>query len=304
MDALKRLGALPGMTEVKAQVEQLVQFARISAMRKKQGLKAQPQSNHMVFTGNPGTGKTTAARLIGEAFASLGLLKSSSDEMPFVEIHHADITHPHVGQAERTIKARFKQAKGGVVFIDEAYAFIASESSHNTGDKVIAAIVQLMEDMREEIMVIAAGYPEDLESFLDSNPGLRSRFSNKVNFPDYSIPDLIRIAQVMCSDREYVASPEYLESLSAYLWAEKSAPGFGNARTVRNVIEQSIRIHSVRVSRIFQPSREDLTLLRAIDAPVVKVNPSEKEDLIRSLRDIQQRLFEIEVREISTQKER
>lgn len=304
MDALKRLGALPGMTEVKAQVEQLIQFARISAMRKKQGLKAQPQSNHMVFTGNPGTGKTTAARLIGEAFASLGLLKSNSDKMPFVEIHHADITHPHVGQAEQTIKARFKQAKGGVVFIDEAYAFIDGESNHRSDDKVIAAVVQLMEDMRDEIMVIAAGYPEDMEKFLDSNPGLRSRFSNKVHFPDYSVPDLIRIAQVMCSDREYIASPEYLESLSAYLWAEKSSPGFGNARAVRNALEQSIRVHSVRVSQIFQPSREDLSFLRGVDAPVVKINSSLKEDLIRSLRDIQQRLFEIEIKEISTLKER
>ncbi|RNB94419.1 AAA family ATPase [Brevibacillus parabrevis] len=203
-EALERLGALPGMFAVKNQVEQMIQFAKISKLRERQGLKTTPQSNHMVFKGNPGTGKTTAARLIGEAFAALGMLKTSHDEPPFVEIHHADVTHPHVGQAERTIKDKFKEAKGGVLFIDEAYAFVAGESSHKTGDKVIAAIVQLMEDMRDEIVVIAAGYPEDMAEFLNENPGLRSRFPTTIHFADYEVSDLIQIAAFFCSERERV----------------------------------------------------------------------------------------------------
>jgi stage V sporulation protein K len=295
---------MPGMTDVKDQVKQIIQFSRISAMRKKQGLKCQAQTNHMIFTGNPGTGKTTAARLIGEAFAQIGLLnrrsRNSDDELPFVEIHHADVIHPHVGQAERTIKEKFKQAKGGVIFIDEAYAFVDGESSHRTDDKVIATIVQLMEDMRNEIMVIAAGYPEDMESFLDSNPGLRSRFPNRVHFPDYAVPDLILIAQQLLADQEFTATPDYLDALTSVLWIERAKPHFGNARTVRNHVERSIRRQAMRLSQVPDPTRQDLTSLQGCDlvhdAQAVRV--TEKEILARTIQEAQRRLMELDLKEI------
>ncbi|RDW17029.1 stage V sporulation protein K [Oceanobacillus arenosus] len=303
--ALKQLGELPGMINVKMQVEQIIQLKKISKLREQHGLKNQSQSNHLVFTGNPGTGKTTAARLIGEAFAALGILKSSdlddSDDLPFVEIHHADVISKYVGDSEKTIKAKFNQARGGVLFIDEAYAFVGGDQTHKTGEKVIASIVQLMEDLRDEVMVIAAGYSREMDDFLDSNPGLRSRFSNTVNFPDYSVPDMIQIAQKMLFDQEYQADNDYMNSLANRLWLEKDKKGFGNARTVRNIIEESIRMHSVRISQLDAPTREDLILLMGIDLQLnVQDTLSEKEKLQKAMSQIQARLLEFELREIVT----
>lgn len=301
MKPLEKLGQLPGMLDVKKQVEQIIQFNRISKMRAIQGLKTESQSLHLVFTGNPGTGKTTAARLIGEAFSSLGILKSDSNrkDIPFIEIHHADVTSKFVGTAEKTIIEKFKQARGGVLFIDEAYAFIAGETEHKSGEKVIAAIVQQMEDMREEVMVIAAGYANEMDNFLDSNPGLRSRFSNSVAFPDYSVPDMVVIAQKMLDDRDYFADNDYLRELANRLWVEKDKKGFGNARTVRNIVEQSIRLHSARVAYMDTPSRQDLMLLTVFD--IEKANDkalTEKEILLKSLSQIQGRLLEIDLMEL------
>jgi stage V sporulation protein K len=306
--ALNKLGALPGMMEIKGQVEQIIQFNRISKLRKRQGLKTGAHSNHMVFTGSPGTGKTTAARLVGEAFASMGILKSKvkreEDSMPFVEVHHADITGSLVGEAEKNIKKKFEQARGGVLFIDEAYAFLESErSSHKTGEKVIATIVQLMEDMRDEILVIAAGYSREMDTFLDFNPGLRSRFTNIVNFTDYSVPDMIAIAQTMLFERDYQADSEYFTILANLLWAEKDKKRFGNARTVRNVIERSIRIQSVRVSQYEYPSREDLMLLTKEDIQEPgQVLLNEKDILLKALNHIQTRLLDYELKEIISRK--
>lgn len=304
--ALQQLGILPGMLEIKKQVEQIIQFHRVSKLRAQKGLKSQSQSLHMVFTGSPGTGKTTAARLVGEAFAVMGILKSpqkGNGKIPFIEIHHADVTSKFVGEAEKTIKKKFNEAKGGVVFIDEAYAFIDGESAHKSDDKVVAAIVQLMEDLREEVMVIAAGYSAEMGKFLDSNPGLRSRFSNTVHFPDYSVPDMIRIAQTMLSDRDYRPDNEFLDLLAKKLWSEKDKNGFGNARTVRNILEQSIRMQSVRVSQIPSPTREDLSFLTKLDIQIPEQEIlSEKEILQKAMQQIQGRLFELELKELTAGK--
>jgi stage V sporulation protein K len=303
IQALQQLGKLPGMFNIKLQVEQIIQFHRVSKLRLQNGLKTVPQSLHMVFTGSPGTGKTTAARLIGEAFATMGFLKSKDSngkDVPFVEIHQADITSKFVGEAEKTILKKFKQARGGVLFIDEAYAFLAGkDSDHKTDEKVITAIVQMMEDMREEVIVIVAGYTKEMNKFLDSNPGLRSRFANTVDFPDYSVLDMILIAQTMLKEREYRATHEFLSLLSNQLWVEKDKKGFGDARTVRNIIEQSIRLHSVRVSQLLNPSREDLMLLTPSDIQTSGQKLlGEKEILLRALNQIQSRLLECELQEI------
>lgn len=305
-EALNQLGMLPGMANVKEQVAQIIQFKKISKLRSQNGLKASSQSLHMVFTGSSGTGKTTAARLIGEAFASLGILKgrnSETDSLPFVEVHHADVTSPLVGEAEKNIKKKFKKAQGGVLFIDEAYAFLDGESTHKTDDKVVTAILQLMEDMRDEVMVIIAGYPEETEQFLDSNPGLRSRFANTIHFPDYSVPDLILIAQTMLKELEYKADRDFLEVLANQLWIEKDEKGFGNARTVRNILEQSIRRHSVRVAEISAPSVDDLTLLKGVDIQTGSTKMlTEKDLLLKALNQIKQKLLVYEIKELSVRK--
>jgi stage V sporulation protein K len=292
--ALDQLGALPGMSDVKSQVEQMTSFARVSKLRERNGLKAEPHSNHMVFTGNPGTGKTTAARLIGQAFAALGLLKSYNNDPPFVEVHHADFVSRYVGDEEKRIKSKFQEAKGGVLFIDEAYTLLG-KSEAMTSEKTVGAIVQMLEDMRDEIVVIVAGYPEEMEKFLDCNPGLRSRFSNVIHFPDYETKDLIRIAEFMCSERDYKMTAEFRQSFAQQLKQEKLHTNFGNARTVRNLIEQAIKRQSVRVGRVASPGRRDLILLTGDDIKFEKrETPNEKIVLTKTLQKIQDRLEEIE----------
>lgn len=265
---LDELEAMPGMLHVRSQVERIIQLKRISELRKRNGLKAESCSNHMVFTGNPGTGKTTAARMIGRAFASMGLLKQRSniEESPFVEIHHADVESELVGRAEKNIAAKFKEAEGGVIFIDEAYSFLG-RAEHRSSEKTIAVMVQMMEDMRDRVMVIVAGYPKEMEEFVNYNPGLRSRFSNTVHFPDYGVSDLLRIAAHICSERDYKMTEEYKQKLSVRLSQEIALPGFGNARTVRNLVEYSIKVQAVRLSNIASPARRDLVLLTKADAP-------------------------------------
>ncbi|MBA9088796.1 stage V sporulation protein K [Fontibacillus solani] len=298
-DALNRLSAMPGMVQVKDQVEQMVQYHRIAELRKQNRLKTRPQSNHMVFTGNPGTGKTTAARLIGEAFAEIGLLGRQGGDVPFVEISQGSITEAHVGASEKKVTSKFKEARGGVLFIDEAYAFIGN-AAHRHDQKVVATMVQAIEDMREEIVVIAAGYPKDMAEFLAFNPGLASRFPNTIHFPDYGVPDLVRIAQQMLLDQEYQAAPDYLEVLASVMWIEKSQPNFGNARTVRNHVERSIRRQSIRVSKMKQPSRKDLATLIGVDLvhSPTDVAHTEREALNRVIQEANGRLFELDLRAI------
>lgn len=267
--ALDKLQALPGMTAVKEQVEQIIHAHRIAEARKQNGLKAVPHSNHMVFTGNPGTGKTTAARLIGEVFTAMGLLKSPKKDggiSPFVEVHQADIAHPHVGESEQAMMKKFALARGGVLFIDEAYSLIG-HSKHNTDSKVVAAIVQQMEDMRDEIIVIAAGYPKDMNQFLDFNPGLRSRFNTTIHFPDYSVQDMLHVAAHMCKEREYQMTAEFGQALGMRLAYEMGEKGFGNARTVRNIMEAAIKRQSSRVAKLPQIRRTDLFNLTGPDMP-------------------------------------
>ncbi|MED5019311.1 AAA family ATPase [Paenibacillus chibensis] len=297
--ALNKLASMPGMRSVKEQVEQMIHFARVAKLREKNNLKTTQHSNHMIFTGNPGTGKTTAARLIGEAFAEIGLLKGNGKGVPFVEVHHSMITHPHVGEAERRMAAKFKEAKGGVLFIDEAYAFLG-DSDSRTDEKVIATIVQYTEDMRDEIVVIAAGYPEEMAEFVSYNPGLASRFPTTIHFSDYAVPELVQIAQQMVLEQEYQASPDYLEALASVMWIEKSRQHFGNVRTLRNHVERSIRRQSTRVVRMPQPSRKDLATLQAVDLvhSPQEVQSSEKEVLQRIIREAQNRLFELDLKEI------
>nr|WP_285891207.1 AAA family ATPase [Paenibacillus pasadenensis] len=222
----------------------------------------------MVFTGNPGTGKTTAARLIGEVFTSMGLLKSPKKDgvSPFVEIHQADIAHPHVGESEKIMLKKFQLARGGVLFIDEAYSFMG-KASHNTDGKLVAIIVQQMEDMRDEIIVIAAGYPKDMNKFLDFNPGLRSRFNTTIHFPDYSVQDMLHVAAHMCKEREYQMTAEFGQALGMRLAYEMGEKGFGNARTVRNIMEAAIKRQSSRVAKLPQIRRTDLFNLTGPDMP-------------------------------------
>ncbi|AUM64299.1 stage V sporulation protein K [Brevibacillus laterosporus] len=297
--ALKRLYSLPGMGSLKSQVDEFIYFAKISKLREENGLKSEAHSNHMLFLGNPGTGKTTAARLIGEAFGYMGLLKTEHENIPFVEIHHTDITSELVGRAEKNVEKKFEEARGGVLFIDEAYTFIGTDS-HKSSEKVVAAIVQMLEDMRDEVMVIAAGYPKEMEDLMGFNPGLRSRFPNKVYFQDYGIPDLLKIAEFICEERDYRMSSGFTDRLSVHLLQEINQPNFGNARSVRNIVERSIKRQAMRLSEMEDPQVNDLMLLtdQDLEEPTTTKEVPEKEELIHQLKLIHKRLEELELLEM------
>lgn len=275
--ALDQLASYPGMAAVKSQVEQIIQFHKVAKLRSAHGLKTENLNNHMVFTGNPGTGKTTAARLIGEAFTALELIKTQLAKPPFIEIGHADVTSELFGKAEQNVTAKFNQARGGVLFIDEAYAFIGE---HNANEKLMATIVQLMENMRDEVIVIAAGYPKEMEDFLNFNPGIRSRFSNIVHFPDYTTKELLQIAERIAADREYKLDREFKERAADRMNLERRSPNFGNARTVRNIIEQSIKKQSLRISKLQRPTKDDLIWIKAEDMPQLQNNQAVENALI------------------------
>lgn len=287
-EALQTLRTLPGMEAIKDQVEQMIQLVSVAKKRSMHGLKSSSQSLHMLFTGNPGTGKTTAARLIGQAFAEMGLLKTKNpSNIPFVEIHHNEIESPMVGVAEERMADAFENARGGVMFIDEAYSFLG-RAHHKSNEKVIAVIVQKMEDLRDEVLVIAAGYPDEMEDFLNYNPGLRSRFSNVIHFPDYDTADMLRIAELLCDERDYRMSRGFKSKLSDRLEKESKLQGFGNARTVRNIIEQSIRRQSIRVSQYGEMGRSELMALIEddLDTHVKSPKSSEKENPFEMMQKI------------------
>lgn len=274
-EALDKLEALPGMKSIKAQVEQLIHMNKIAKKRAAMGLKTESQSLHMVFTGKPGTGKTTAARLIGEAYVALELLKSHKEKIPFVEVQQADIVSMYIGEAEKNMNKKFKEARGGVLFMDEAYAFVGP---HHHNMTFIANMVQQIEDMRDEVLVIVAGYPDEMEDFLNTNPGLRSRFSNVIQFSDYEVDDMVEIARLMCGDRDYDMTEGYIEAIKVRLDKERKLHGFGNARTVRNIIEQSIRRQAVRLSKFEELTKDALMYLTTADLdPTVTVPKAPRE---------------------------
>jgi stage V sporulation protein K len=284
-EAMKELDALDGMENVKLKIEEALALASIYKAREMHKLKNTQQALHMVFTGNAGTGKTTIARIVGKLFVGAGLLKkgdykktktsresayghsdSSSTlkdgEVPFAECSNADISSAFWGEDEKNMKKKFDEANGGVLFMDEAYSMI-SRSGHRSGEKVMAVMVQEMENRRDNVCVICAGYPNEMEEFMQYNTGLASRFATVIHFDNYDVPALLKIAETMTSERDYKMSEEYKTSLATRLEKEREHPHFGNARTVRNIIEESIRIHAKRVYDKYgsSPSREILITL-------------------------------------------
>ena len=288
-EAMEELNALDGMGNVKDKIEEALALSKTFLAREKHGLKNTQHALHMIFTGNAGTGKTTVARIVGKLFFGAGLLKKGNfektktdrervyghgegpsnkpiEDVPFVECSNADISSAFWGEDEKNMKKKLDQANGGVLFLDEAYSMI-SRSGHRSGEKVMAVLVQEMENRRNSVCVIGAGYPKEMEEFIQYNTGLASRFSTVINFPNYDVPALLKIADGMATDRDYKMSEDYRVLLAERLEKERLHPHFGNARTVRNVIEESIRIHAKRVYDAFgsSPSREQLITLEKTD---------------------------------------
>ena len=276
-DILIELNSLTGLESVKTFVQELLNTVALQEKRKANGDKTSPMTLHMVFTGNPGTGKTTVARLISRILKAMGLLSQGQ----LVEVARQDLVGQYVGSTAQKTNDKIKEALGGVLFVDEAYT-LARDKHDSFGQEAIDTLVKGMEDYREQTVVILAGYTNEMETFLKSNPGLRSRFPFIVEFPDYTPTDMLDILTMQAKHRDYVIDPTSYESLLS-LFETKQIPGrndSGNGRLVRNLIEEAIRKQSVRIS---EDSSADLKLLIASDFGIGKQEEFSLDDAFSSI---------------------
>ena len=242
---LKELNSLIGLYKVKEDVESLMNFIKISKIREKRGMKSPKISYHLVFTGNPGTGKTTVARMIARLYYLMGILP----EGQLVETDRSGLVAGYLGQTAIKTQKVIQEALGGVLFIDEAYS-LANDKEDSYGKEAIETILKAMEDHREELVVIVAGYDNLMHSFIDSNPGLRSRFNKYFYFPDYNGEELLRILQRFCESNGYNLSEDSIPMLTEKLneMFENREEHFGNARTIRNLFEHTINNQANRLA--------------------------------------------------------
>ena len=263
-EALRQLNQLVGLDEVKSRVLDWVEQIKVFQMRKERGLSVPDMSYHMVFTGNPGTGKTTVARLMAQIYCAMGILSTGQ----LVEVDRAGLVAGYVGQTAVKTREALKQAYGGVLFIDEAYS-LAGGGSNDFGQESIDTILKDMEDKRDDLVVIVAGYDGPMEKFIQSNPGLRSRFKNFIHFADYSGDDLFAIFMRLCERNQYILTGESKVKMQAYLneLFNQRNKNFGNGRDVRNLFESIITRQSKRVSSIINPTDEQLSEILPIDLP-------------------------------------
>ncbi|MEU4120094.1 right-handed parallel beta-helix repeat-containing protein [Kitasatospora sp. NPDC028055] len=262
-EALAELDSLVGLATVKQEVRTLIDLISVGRRRRLAGLKAPSLRRHLVFTGAPGTGKTTVARLYGEILASLGVLQRGH----LVEVARVDLVGEHIGSTAIRTAAAFDRARGGVLFIDEAYALAPEDGARDFGREAIDTLVKLMEDHRDEVVVIVAGYTAEMERFLSANPGVSSRFSRTVSFPDYTADELLEIARAQCAEHEYALSEAAESALLDHFGGLERGPNFGNGRTARQVFETMVERHAVRVASLADPSTEELQLLVPADLP-------------------------------------
>ncbi|MEZ7005090.1 right-handed parallel beta-helix repeat-containing protein [Streptomyces sp. AD55] len=262
-DVLGELDALVGLDSVKREVRALTDMIEVGRRRQRAGLKAASVKRHLVFTGSPGTGKTTVARLYGEILASLGVLEKGH----LVEVSRVDLVGEHIGSTAIRTQEAFQRAHGGVLFIDEAYALSPEDAGRDFGKEAIDTLVKLMEDHRDSVVVIVAGYTAEMERFLTVNPGVASRFSRTITFDDYGPGELLRIVEQQAEEHEYRLAEDTAKALTEYFVEIPKGPAFGNGRTARQTFEAMVERHASRVAQLSDPNTDDLTLLYTEDLP-------------------------------------
>ncbi|MEU4871510.1 right-handed parallel beta-helix repeat-containing protein [Streptomyces sp. NPDC021608] len=262
-DVLGELDTLVGLESVKREVRALIDMIEVGRRRQQAGLKAASVKRHLVFTGSPGTGKTTVARLYGEILAALDVLEKGH----LVEVSRVDLVGEHIGSTAIRTQEAFQRAHGGVLFIDEAYALSPEDAGRDFGKEAIDTLVKLMEDHRDSVVVIVAGYTVEMERFLSVNPGVASRFSRTITFGDYGPDELLRIVEQQAEEHEYRLGPGTPDALLKYFTELPKGPAFGNGRTARQTFEAMVERHASRVAQVAEPTKDDLTLLYAEDLP-------------------------------------
>lgn len=272
-EALEKLNSLVGLENVKKDVLQLVNFLKVQKLRKENGLNVYSPSRHMVFSGNPGTGKTTVARLLVHVYRSHEVVSKGH----FIETDRAGLVAGYLGQTAIQVAEIVKSAIGGVLFIDEAYS-ITSNDDNWYGAEVIDTLVKLMEDNRDDLIVIVAGYTEKMKQFLESNPGLRSRFNKYLEFEDYKPEELVKIFEKFCKDSGYqleASAKDHLMNLFSALYEARDET-FGNARLARNLYETTINNQASRILDLKEINAETLSTMTQADIPTLADLQDEK----------------------------
>ncbi|MER7545194.1 AAA family ATPase [Spirillospora sp. NPDC127506] len=267
-DPLAEVERLIGLADIKREVAALVAEVRAEQLRRDAKVSPSPPARHMVFMGNPGTAKTTIARLIAAVFARLGLLSSGH----LVEVTRADLVAEFVGQTAPRVRGAVERALGGVLFVDEAYALSSSGGDRRDfGHEAIAELLRLMEEHRGDLVVIVAGYDAEMERFLEANPGLKSRFPKRLRFPDYTDDELVTIFEFMAAEAGFALAPGLLDALRDRIAAHPRGASFGNARLVRNLLEAAISRQAQRITARDDAGRDvgagEVVLLRPEDLP-------------------------------------
>jgi ATPases of the AAA+ class len=272
---MESLNSLIGLERVKKDIAGIVDLIRVQKMREAKGMKTADISKHMVFYGNPGTGKTTVARLLGKIFQGLGVLKGGQ----LIEVDRGGLVCGYVGQTAIKTQEVIDKAMDGVLFIDEAYTLNVGKGENDFGQEAVDTLLKAMEDNRDRLIVIVAGYEEPMDEFLDSNPGLKSRFNKYIRFDDYSPEQLIKILEGMCSGKDYKLSPEARQAAIDYFdnCLRTQAENFANAREVRNFLEKAITNHATRVVSIKEPTEEQLCTIIVDDVKDIVPNVIEKQ---------------------------
>lgn len=276
--ALTELNNMIGLERVKELAMELEAFISVQKHRTHHNLKNQPMVLHMVFKGNPGTGKTTVARLFGKLFSKLQVLPKGH----IIEVERADLVGEYIGHTAQKTREKVQKAMGGVLFIDEAYS-LARGGEKDFGKEAVDTLVKAMEDYKNEFILILAGYTAPMEEFLRLNPGLKSRFPIQLFFPDYSVQELLDIAELMLEEREYRLTTRALNKVREIVdhQIRISYDDFSNARLVRNLLETAIRRHALRLRHVSMPTRDQLQTLESCD---FLNNPGKEYILFNNLR--------------------
>ncbi len=261
-EIMNEFNDLIGLHPVKKLVYEIMAFIEIQKKRQQEKLVSEPLVLHMIFKGNPGTGKTTVARILGRLFKQINVLSKGH----LIEIERADLVGEYIGHTAQKTREQIKRSYGGIMFIDEAYS-LARGGEKDFGKEAIDVLVKAMEDHKDNLILILAGYKQEMEEFIKTNPGLKSRFPIQINFIDYSIRELLEIAGLMLKKRQYILAAPARETLKRILELKtgKGHEHSGNARLVRNIIEKAMRRQAVRLIKQREISRDDLMLITGED---------------------------------------